>query len=280
MNSFQYTNPTQGASYVEADSVDPDKIAIIQREGIGIRQTPFTGATVEGTAYQFFYKALTPGDTTLPGWYFIIINDVYGFASRLVTVEVGPVVQTNTAYTFNIDDEGLVYVSAAGENTNDVRDSLISAINGATWSHMVIATAVSTNRIDILIDDNSVVCFSSRSLAIFKSGLYVELALNGGPVKDYLIEVNSSGSGYPTIDPIDSSYLYADLVQAPTGIEDLLYTPAYTQDSFFTGTTSATDITDTPEVTLPASNRCLYANDRIYFGTPLNLGERVKMTIL
>jgi hypothetical protein len=278
LNSYQYTNIVEDATSIACDIVDPDRIYDIARNGIGVRIEPAEGGTVEGTAYQFFYKASTAGSAILPGWYFIVLSDVWGFASRLVTLEVGPVVQLNTTYTFNIDAEEITYVSTVGQTDTAVRNALVTAINGATWDHTVTATAVGSNQLTVLIDDNTVICFSSRSLTQFKSGLYVEFALNGGLVKEYLIESNTSGSGYPVIDTIDSSYLYDDLTLAPAGMESLLYTPDYVQDSYFLGTSGSTDVTDTPEIVLPAAGRCCYADGMIYFGSPsLNVGERIKM---
>ena len=262
-----------------ADSVDPDKVAIIQREGIGIKQEAFTGATIEGTAYQFVYRASTPG-TAVAGWYLIVISTVYGFVSQGVTIEVGPVVVDNGAYEFTIDDESVIYVADPSDDTEAVRDGLITVINDNAWGFSVAASPVGSNRIYIIISDLDVVASTARNLVIFKSGYYVEFSHSGGPVKEYLIEQNSAVTDYPPFGTLASSYLYADLIIAPTGIENLLYTPAYTQDFFIASDPETIDITESPEVTLPASNRCLYANDRIYFGTPLNLGERVKMTIL
>jgi hypothetical protein len=187
----------------------------------------------------------------------------------------------NTTYTFNIDHEGITYVSTVGQTDTAVRNAIVTAINGASWDHVVTASAVGSNQLQVLIDDNTVVCFSSRSLTQYKTGHYVEFALNGGPVKEYLIDVNSSGSGYPTIDPLDSSYLYDDLTLAPAGIESLLYTPAYTQDFYIASDPSPVDITDTPEITLPAAGRCCYADAMIYFGSPaLTTGERIKMIVI
>jgi hypothetical protein len=281
LNSYEYINTVEGATSIPADSVDPDRIYDIAREGIGLRIESAVGGTVEGTAYQFFYKASTPGSAILAGWYFIVTSDIFGFASRLVTLEVGPVVQLNTTYTFNIDAEEITYISTVGQTDTAVRNALVTAINGASWDHTVTASAVGSNQLQVLIDDNTVICFSSRSLTQYKSGLYVEFALNGGLDKEYLIEVNSSGSGYPAIDTVLSSYLYDDLTPAPAGMQSLLFTPAYTEDSYFLGTSAATDVTDTPEIILPAAGRCCYADAMIYFGSPaLTTGERIKMIVI
>lgn len=280
MHRYEYINTVQDATSINVDTVTAANIYTIDRGGIGIQQSAFEGGTVEGTAYQFLYRASTPGAGSLVGWYFIVLSDLVGFAGRLVTVEIGSVVQLNTTYTLTIDDQSITYVSTAGQTATNVRNALVTAINGATWDDTVTATAVSTNQIEIVIDNIAAVSSAARSLTIYKSGYYAEFALNGGPVKEYLIEQNSSGVGYPTLGTLDSSYLYADLIPAPAGIESLLYTPAYTQDFYIASDPETVDITDSPEVVLPASGRCLYYDSKIYFGDPMNIGERINMIVI
>lgn len=280
MNSFQYTNTVQGATSIAADTVSPDSIYTIDRNGIGVVRTDFTNQDIEANVFSFEWYGENTGPVALPGWYNMKLSHIVGGGTATGLFQIGPVIVTDCVYAFGIFPDVVTYIAQAGDTDTDVRNGLETAINAYSWPDTVTVTPISTNQYQVEVDDEDAEFIQRIALRLYKSGYYCQFALNGGPVKDYLIVSSTGIDDFPALPSLDSSYLYSTLTLAPSGIETLLEEPPYLTDTFDDTAAGTTDITGSPQVGTVPSGKCVYYNSRIYFAEELNYGEYIKMIVI
>lgn len=282
MNSYQYINTVQGATSIAADSVIPANIYTIDRNGIGVIRTTFTGQDVEATVYSFEWYGENTGPVALPGWYNMKLSESSGGGIKTGLFQVGPVVVVGCVYAFGVFPDVVTYIAQTGDTDTDVRDGLETAINAYSWPDGVTVTAIGTNQYEVVVANESAAFLQRISLSLYKSGYYCTFSLNGGPVKEYLIEANTGIDDFPALPSLESSYLYSTLTLASSGIETLLEEPPYTTNSFDDTAAGTTDITNSPQIGTVPAGKCVYYNSRIYFSDsePLNSGEYIKMIVI
>lgn len=280
MNSYQYTNTSQGALSIACDTVaDPANILTVDRNGIGMQQGVFSGGDIEADLYEFLLKQRDISSPTIPGRYHIILSTVY-MSPMVITTEIGPVIIDGTEYFF-IEGPGEVgYFAQVGDTTEVVRDALIVAINAfPSWTYSTTATPISTNRIQITVA-TPIYTNAGFYANIFKSGYFVRFSLNGGPIKDYLVDVNENVFAYPIPSAPEPSYLWTELTLAPVGIATLLLEPGHNLVSYTPNLAGTTLITDSPQLGTVPPGKYVYFNSFLYFADPLNLGEYIKMIVI
>jgi hypothetical protein len=281
MYSQEYINAVDGATSIPVDPVT-GRIYDIAREGIGIRQVSSGDGNVTADSFTVERRGVNSTPPPVPGQYHIMVSLMYGFVSQEAITEIGGVINEDVFYYFDIDGDSVGYLTAFGDDASDVRDGLISAINAHSWGFPVTATIESANKVNVIIQDLTVPVTCGISTSIYKSVRYVEFSYNGGAVKQYIVESLSSGTDYPALSSLATSYLYSDLTLAPSGVQNSTDVPgSYIWNDFDPVAEGTTTIEGTPQITLPPPGRCFYHDSMIYFGAPaLAAGERVKMIVI
>lgn len=261
-------------------SVIKEDILTVDRNGIGLQRGEFGAADITADAFSFELTLETSDPNVSDTFYFIILSDTVATPNRTVLVEVGPEVQVNATYIFWIQPESATYTVQPGDTVEDVRDGILAAINAATWTDSVSPMAVSTDKIRVLVDNDTALFETNIMSLLYKTGYYTQFQINGGPLKTYLIEQNSSSASPPPLGTLDSSYIYSDLTYAPLGIEILLKEPSYTQYDYSSTASGTTDISDSPQIGTVPPGKYVYHNSVLHFADYLNIGEYIKMIVI
>lgn len=259
--------------YVPVSGIVAEDVLAVHRSGKHIRHlTAFESNPIDVDVYKFEWTGVDSSITLDPGAYILqLTNSVTSF--RTVVYEFGPTVGVGYVYFFSAGSQTTLYVAAALDDVEDVRDGVEAALNSVTWSGFTIATtALGTNRLRVVFSNTSDFTTVIGRIT-YKSGYYCEISGD-----DYLIYYDDDPNAMPTLPGLNASYNFDDLTLMPDGIEVYLSDP-YTSPYYVETLEGVASISGVPgSSTVPDQYAVIdEPNQRIYFWENLGIGETIKV---
>lgn len=259
--------------WIAAPGIVAADVVIIDRNGIGVKHgSNFQAGTLEVDVYEFQWYGVKRTSLSANEYINIITQSVG--ATRITVYEIGSTVTVGRTYSFYDNNVIAKYTAIAGDDANDVRNGLVSAINAATWSGFTATvTNVSTTRLQVEISDPAKDFKIYIGQQKWKSGYFCTI----DNVK-YIIYSDSSTTSAPTLPAISISYAYGNLTPITGSVQSYNFEP-------LTGITYAETLEDTTDISGVSSavnvadNTCVVSEgeQKIYFDADLGIGEIIKV---
>jgi hypothetical protein len=263
---------TDAQPYIETVGVIAQDVVIIDRNGIGVRHTNAFGGTQVADVYTYEWYGVRLGSLSSGNW-LITLSNVLSGGIRTILYEFGPNPTAGSTYSVYYGSTIAKYTVQAGNNTAAVRNGLKSAIDAASWGTTVTTTAVSTNRLQVVIT-GAVVNFTTQlGTQKFKKGRYVTISgIN------YIIIEQESPTAYPVLPSVAASYSFGSLTAIVGTVQNYLDEPL-TASTYSASLTTSTNITDVPVVGSVTPGQAVVdeSAQRIWFDATLNFGEVIKV---
>ena len=258
--------------YINVTSIVAAKVLVIDRNGIGVKHSSSFSGTETVDVKTFEWYGLKQETTTTTNYLSQLSNSIIG-SDRQIILRVGPTPIVGFVFAIYYGSIIAQYVVQSGDTDEDVRDGLISAINGESWGTTIVCTAIGLNRIQLDITGTAINPSIQLGSQLYRKGYYVTIAgIN------YILEEGQSTTGWPTLSAVGASYAYSLLDVIIGSIESYLFQPL-TVISFTESVTDTTDITAIPSATGVTFNQCVVdeLQQRIWFYENLNIGEIIKV---
>jgi hypothetical protein len=261
-------------NYIDVVGLTGTDVVVVDRNGIGVKHSVnfATGATSTATSTFSWYgvKLVT---LSINQWLLTISDSISG-GQRTVIYEVGSVVTAGRTYALFRGNQVAKYTAVLGNTATSVRNGLKTAIDAVSWSGFTVTTtAVSTNRLQVVISDPTVGFTTYLGQEKWKKGRYATIS-----GVEYLLEYIDSTTSEPALPVLAESYQFANLTEMPLGLASYLDEPL-TGRTLTTGNGATTDVISFPGAINVPANECVVSEalQRIYFSDTLGLGEVIKV---
>ena len=272
MIGYKSYTVTDVLPYVDVNSIVGDRVLVVDRNGIGVKHgTTFSGIeTVD--VYTFEWYGLKQETSTSTNSIIVLSNFIIG-SDRRIILRVGTTSIAGFVYSVYYDTIIASYLVQAGDTSEDVRDGLISAINGESWGTTISVTAIGANRIQLDITGTDIVPQVKLGSQLYRNGYYITIA-----GVNYILEEANSKIGWPSLPAIGASYAYTLLDPLFASVQDYLFQPL-TVSNYTEVLSGTTDITAIPSVDGVPFNECVVDENqqRVWFHENLNIGETIKV---
>lgn len=258
--------------YVNVNSVVADRVLVVDRNGIGVKHSSSFSGTETVDVKTFEWYGLKQETTTSTNYLSQLSNSIIG-SDRQIILRVGPIPIPGFVFAIYYGSIIAQYLVQTGDTDEDVRDGLISAINGESWGTTIVCTPIGINRIQLDITGTDVNPLIRVGSQLYRKGYYVTIAgIN------YILEEAQSTTGWPALSSVGASYAYALLNKIIGSVESYLFQPL-TIINYSEAVTDTTDITAIPSATGVTFNECVVdeLQQRIWFYENLNIGEIIKV---
>lgn len=258
--------------YVNVNSVVAGRVLVVDRNGIGVKHSSSFSGTETVDVKTFEWYGLKQETTASTNYLSQLSNSIIGI-DRQIILRVGSIPIPGSVFAIYYGSIIAQYLVQTGDTDEDVRDGLISAINGESWGTTIVCTPIGLNRIQLDITGTDVNPLIRVGSQLYRKGYYVTIAgIN------YILEEAQSTTGWPTLTVVGASYAYALLNKIIGSIYSYLFQPLTIID-YTEAVTDTTDITAIPSATGVTFNECVVdeLQQRIWFYENLNIGEIIKV---
>ena len=260
-------------SYIEVVNLINADVIIVDRNGIGIKHTSnFAGTSTTESVNSYNWYGVKRGSLA-SGEYLVPITVSIG-ATRVVLYEIGATVVSGKTYAVTYGGKVAKYTAQAGDDANDVRNGLDTAIIGETWTGFTVTTSqVSTNRLQVTFSDPAVEFLLYLGQQKWKKGYYTTI----NSVL-YIIDSVENTSTEPSLPTLEVSYNFTDLTAVTISLQNYLREPLSAIE-YSTASAGTTIINNTPGSGSVTFGECVLqeAQQRIYFSGNLEPNEIIKV---